>query len=243
VGVSLIDRDDEQLGKLIRHLRTGKRPATFTEGCPDDELLASYSGGLLDGLAKDQLESHLADCEICLDALTSACVATADPHLEPVPQRVIERAMGLIPDKQRSEGVFDLVVRLARDSLELVSTSMRVVPLATAGAIRGKRHPPKASSVKVEKELKRVSLFVEVEPLGGGLCQVSVTVKDGQESVAGAVRLNLISQGRQQASFLARRGSATFDRVTPGEYRLEVAQTRHPLVSMRLTITEGHDHG
>lgn len=53
----MITRDDDQLGKLIKDLKTGKRPAAFTESCPDDELLASYSDGLLDDLAKDRLES------------------------------------------------------------------------------------------------------------------------------------------------------------------------------------------
>ena len=48
-------------------------------------------------------------------------------------------------------------------------------------------------------------------------------------SVADGIRLSLLSGEREQASYLARQGSAIFEGIPHGEYRLVVAESGVPL--------------
>ena len=237
-GVNLIQRSDKQLERIIEGLKRSRQPADIGETCPDDNLLANFLTGSLPDAVAAWLESHLAGCFLCLDIFTAAALALDNADLENAPQSLVESAKTLVLSRSPDSSILDLVVGFVGDALELISTSMQVVSLPAAGVVRGKRHSSKPHGVRVKKELDKVSLFFEVEPIHGGLCQLSVTVKNGEETAPGAVRLSLISKGREQASFFAPQGTATFDRLPPGEYQLAVVQTRRPLVLMRLTIKE-----
>jgi hypothetical protein len=68
-----------------------------------------------------------------------------------------------------------------------------------------------------------------------------VTVKLRSGAIADNIRLSLMSGEREQASYLARQGSAIFDRIPPGDYRLKVSDSGHSAGSIRLTIKEGSD--
>ena len=66
---------------------------------------------------------------------------------------------------------------------------------------------------------------------------VKATPKAG--SVADGLRFSLLSRGREQASYMARQGSAIFERIVPGDYQLAVAESGNCLGTIELTIKEG----
>jgi hypothetical protein len=72
------------------------------------------------------------------------------------------------------------------------------------------------------------------------LSQVVVNVRANAGAVADGIRLSLMSGGREAASYLARQGTAIFDRIGPGDYQLEVSESGHSVGSIRLTIKEGY---
>ena len=132
------------------------------------------------------------------------------------------------------------MITLVLDSIRLVSTSGQVIQAVAPIGIRGKGQSPGTSILRVEKQLEKFTIVVEVERLEGDLCQVAVTVKLRSGAIADNIRLSLISGEREQASYLARQGSAIFDRIPPGDYRLEVFESGHSAGSIRLTIKESH---
>ena len=117
------DRDEEQFGMILRHLLPQKREQSRGTGCPDDENLAAYLSGSLTETQRGELENHLAACSFCLDELCAAHAATQEGREETVPRRVLDKAMALIPATHPAPDFLELVVRLVRDSLEVVSTT------------------------------------------------------------------------------------------------------------------------
>jgi hypothetical protein len=237
----VIDSNDEQLGRILAYLMAQK-PRNGRAGCPDAETLASYLADALTPTASEEMDTHLAQCTACLDELSAAHSSILVDEKETVPEALVMKAMALIPQAAREERFFDMVVRLARGSLELVSTTGQLVELPGLAGIRGKLESSRTTILQVEKEMGRFKVAVEVEPVEDELCQLAVTVRAGGALPADGIRLSLLAGGREQASYLARQGTAIFDRIAPGDYRLAISEANAALGSIRLTIKEGH-HG
>ena len=237
----MIDSNEEQIGRILAYL-IAQKPRNGRAGCPDDEMLASYLANGLTPAAGEEMETHLAQCTACLDELSAVHSSMLGDEKETVPEALIAKAMALVPQATHEEGFFDMVVRLARGSLELVSTTGQLVEVPGLAGVRGKLETPGTTILQVEKEIGRFNVAVEVEPVEDELCQLAVTVRAGGALPADGIRLSLLAGGREQASYLARQGTAIFDRVSPGDYRLAISENNSPLGSIRLTIKEGH-HG
>jgi hypothetical protein len=237
----VIDSNDEQLGRILGYL-LAQKPRNARAGCPDEEILASYLAGGLTPSMGEEMETHLAQCSTCLDELSAAQSSILGDEKETVPGALIAKAMALIPQAAQEEGFLDMVVRLARGSLELVSTTGQLVEVPGLAGVRGKPESPGTAILQVEKEMGRFKVAVEVEPVEDELCQLAVTVRGEGTLPADGIRLSLLAGGREQASYLARQGTAIFDRISPGDYRLAITEANAPLGSIRLTIKEGH-HG
>jgi hypothetical protein len=237
----VIDSNEEQIGRILAHLMAGKR-GNGRAGCPDEETLASYLAGGLTPTSGEEMESHLSQCTSCLDELSAAYSSLRGDEKETVPQAFVAKAMALIERDAQQESFFDIVVRLARGSLELVSTTGQLVGVPVLAGVRGKLESPGTTILQVEKEMGRFKVAVEVEPVEDELCQLAVTVRADGALPADGIRLSLLAGGREQASYLARQGTAIFDRISPGDYRLAISKANAPLGSIRLTIKEGH-HG
>jgi hypothetical protein len=235
----VIDPNEEQIGRILAYL-LAQKPRNGRAGCPDEEALASYLASGPTPAAIEEIETHLAQCTACLDDLSAAYSSMLGD--ETAPEALVTKAMALIPETAQEEGFFDMVVRLARGSLELVSTTGQLVEVPGLAEVRGKPESPGTTILQLEKEMGRFKVAVEVEPVEDELCQLAVTVRAGAELPADGIRLSLLAGGREQASYLARQGTAIFDRVSPGDYRLAITENNAPLGSIRLMIKEGH-HG
>jgi hypothetical protein len=181
---------------------------------------------------------HLAACSFCVDELVAAHKTAQEAAMEIVPQRVLDRAMGLVRAKQTSEGIFDVVVRLVKDSIELVSTSGQwITPMAPVPVgVRGRAQPSEASILQVEQEMGRFKVAVEVERIETDLCQVVVNVAADEGKAAEGVRVSLLAGGREQASYVTRQGEAVFDRIPQGEYNLALSEAGAPVGMIRLKM-------
>lgn len=237
----MIERDEDILVRRLQRLPQSRLARQVRSGCPDEEVLAGYLGGALVEADYSDMENHLTGCAYCLDELLAAHHAAQDEGREGVPAKAAARAMALLAKPKLTSEIFNLVVGLARDSLELISSSGRLVMPTLAAEIRGKGKPAGAGGdgiLRIEKTLGELQIAVEVERLDGNLCQVAVNVTPYGKSATDTLRLSLFSGAREQASFLARQGSAIFDRIAPGDYQLAVAAAGNVLGTIGLTIQE-----
>lgn len=201
-------------------------------GCPDEETLAQFLTGNLADDQRDKIEGHLALCSYCAQELVAGYKATETDEVTRVPQRVMVRAMALVPVK---EAFFDLAVRLMRESIELISTSGRVVPLLSP-VVRGEAKLAQSNALQVEQEVGRFKIAVEIDLNGTGTCQLTANVNEETGAPADGVRLTLTSEDREQASFLTRAGVVVFDRIAPGEYSIAVSESDNLVGKIRLNL-------
>ena len=234
----MIDPDEEEVERILRHLlaRRGKE-AGRTE-CPDEEVLASYLDGIGAEERRSDIEAHLADCAVCLEQAIVAYGAEGRGDAEEAHRELVERVMALVPASHGESLFLELVVRLVKNSLELISTSGKLVPITAPVGIRGRAKPLDTTLLQVEKEMGRLKVEVEVEAVEAGLCEVIVRVKDEGGRAAEGIRLTLFSKGREQASYLARQGEAVFDRIPQGEYNLAISDSGASVGRIRLRIME-----
>lgn len=232
----MVEQDEEQIGRLVGRLLSRTQKHSGRIGCLDEESLAAYLQGDLIDARRREIEEHLAACAFCVDELVAAHQAAQQSEVDTVPQPVLQRVIGLIPSTRKQIDVLNLVVRLVRDMLELVTTSGELVPATTPARIRGKSPGP--GTLQVAKDLDKIRVTVEVERTESELCQVTVDVTPTAEALADGLRLSLLSGDREQASYLARQGTVIFDRIPPGEYQLAVSESGNSLGVIRLTIKE-----
>jgi hypothetical protein len=234
----MFDQDEKKIQRVLQGLADKQLRIVSRSDCPDEEHLANYLSGLLSNEAKQFLETHLAGCTNCVDEIIAAHRATQDIATETVPQRVMDRAMGLVPAKQKSEGVFDVVVRMVKDSLELVRTTGEwIAPLTAAPVgVRGRAQPGDTSILQVEKQMGDFKVGIEVERVESGICQVAVSVVGQGGTPANNLRVSLLSGGREQASYLTKNGEAVFERIPQGAYDLQISDSNVLVGVVRLAM-------
>lgn len=231
----------EEVEVVLHRLLKAQRERTSGTACLGDELLAEYLTGRPSEEIRNAVEAHATVCASCTDTLVAA-YKSAQTFVDQMPsQSLVDKAKALIHRGTAPENWLDLVVTLVLDSIRLVGTSGRVIQAVAPIGIRGKGKSPGTSILRVEKQVEKFTAVVEVERLGGDLCQVAVTVKLRNGAIQDNIRLSLMSGEREQASYLARQGSAIFDRIPPGDYRLRVSDSGGSMGSIRLTIKEGCD--
>lgn len=233
-----MDRDEQRIGKILRHLLDQERERAGRVSCANEEDLASYLEGILGEEAQREVEGHVAKCSFCIEDLVAFRKAAQDSEMGIVPKRIIDRAMAVVPSFREEQNFLDLVVRIAKGALELLSTSGQAILPPAPLPIRGAPRPPETSSVQVEKEMGKLKVSVEVEREEEGLCQVSVRVSGQEGKPAEGIRLTLTSRRREQASYLTRQGEAIFDRIPPGDYNLAVLDSGTLLGTIRLRIVD-----
>ena len=205
-------------------------------GCPDEEALANYLGGQLATDLRAALDGHLAECSLCTAEVSAAYQAGAEVETEQPPQFLVERVKGLVPDKKP---VFDLVVRLTQDALELIRASVPVTWPAPAVPVRGGESPAAGKALGVTKYVGRFKVTVDLEAVEQGSCQLDVHVRDELGRPAEGVRLGLSSGGREQASFLtSAAGDIVFGGIAPADYQLTISDRGGFVGAIELSLTQ-----
>ena len=204
--------DEQEIGEILRRLSNRSGEVKSRQDCPDEESLALFLAENLPESRRSEVEAHLASCSFCLDDVVAAYQSGELTAGENVPRRLMARAMALITGR---EAILDLAVRLVKDSIELVSTSARLVT-APSPVVRGEPAPEVGNSLQVEQAVGRFRVAVELDLSEAGMCQVIANVTEESGTPAEGVRLSLSSGEREQASFLTRAGVVVFDRISTG---------------------------
>lgn len=234
----MIEQDELLLIRLLRPLLRREPGLKSPPDCPEDEAIGAYLHGGLSESARSEIEAHLADCGHCLNTFLAADAAAPGGQEAIVPSGLTARATALMPQSKSTGEVFTVVVEFVRDSLALIATSGRLIMPTPAAQIRGKEKSSDIAMLQIDSAIGQLRVGVEIERLEDDLCQVVVSATTTDGALADGLRFSLLSGDREQASYLARQGAATFDRVPPGEYRLAVTESGKSLGAVELTIKE-----
>jgi hypothetical protein len=224
--------DEDKIIGMLRRLWNAEPLNAERAECPDEESLSLFLNGELGSDARSEIEGHLAACSDCTEELVAGYKSVEPGALPRVPTALLEKAKAFVPEK---ETLLDLSVRILRGSLELISTTGRVVPLLHP-VVRGQAKPGEDNALQVEQKVGRFKIAVEIDVGTAENCQLTTNVAEEDGKPADGVRLTLNSDGREQASFLTRGGVVVFDRISPGEYSIAVSEADSLVGKIRLNL-------
>lgn len=258
---------DERIRRALVEIRE-KAHEIGALSCPDEELLAQYLDGTLAGPERDRVESHLRLCPECLDIVRleapqemQAALAEASARLRP---EMLERAKAIVPTGP-GDSAFDLVVRWARDGLQVIRSTLLEIPVGLQPSmipVRGegppspedRRRRPTPDSEGApdpgrpsDRELLRRRRIFE-----GVLAEVVLAVKENigwklfvllkdpetGESLSGIrVTLKHRTDGKVIDSVMDPNGLADFESIGSGEYLIELTRDGQSVGTIDLSLT------
>jgi hypothetical protein len=236
-GANMVYRSDEELEKIIQAQVRQRNLTAIREGCPDEDSLAAYLTGSISAREKNALEEHFASCEFCLTEVAAANEAGESTAKPRVPRWLMERATALV-ESRKQEGVFDLVVRFVKDSVELVRQSGDWITVMAPQpvTVRGTAAPDDTGILQMKKEMDGHRVTVEMERVESGACQLVLKVTAADGKPGDGLRVSLMAGDREQASYLTRQGQAIFENITRGSYTLVISRGGTGLGKIEISI-------
>ena len=198
----------------------------MTTTCPVEEKLADYHEGHLAEEDRLEMEEHLSDCPVCLDALvvTSTLVRGEDKlELESVPVRVTESAIDLIT-KRYLFSHYSWIEKLKQSVEALgskISDSLGLTPWRRwdYGTVRSSERVTLIDNlVSLKVPFKDIETEIEMEKTGPGMATIRVKLSQARKSMK-AVRVTLKTDKRETASYLLDGGEVLFEDTPFGHLR------------------------
>jgi hypothetical protein len=222
-----MDDLDRKIKKILRKSKKQDSDVT-SQKCPDSHLLASYADGVINQIDKGKVEEHLFQCSTCLDLVHGyQKVRMGEKHgtLPEVPGRLVDNAMNLVAAEETREGVFDVVLKFARETIEIISNpgNLAISHAAVPVPVRGEKGTVSANIITVNKIFSNVESAVYVERAGKDRVNIKAIVTDiGSGQPVDGLRISLFNPEFEMASHMAKKGKALFENVMFGKYVIKL---------------------
>ena len=213
--------------------------------CLNSEIIADYLEGRLGSQGRESVEVHLAQCRSCLEDVIVARQVfhqrSAD-CMKAVPPAVTQRAVAGL-DGTNGGTLWDLLsARLKAFFLEgsrLLHGIGYPFPDALA-PVRGSKVKVSDDLVLLAQSFAGLDTEIEIEKIDSCQANVKVTIF-GTDAEPFPVRVSLVKNEREVASYLVGRQAAFFDALPFGHYALVYTRNGANLGKYDFTIKEtGH---
>jgi len=236
---------EESIKEALCELADEKK-GQIRKRCPPEEMLSLYLGGALSEDEKTLVTEHLSFCSECLDIVAlevSAAKELEAEHAEvTVPSGAVDRAKKLVTSA-REKTLFDVVVRLYRDTLEVIHSTLQPLPPVTQPAfasLRSGNDKAGPKPLRMEKSFKGISAEIQLEASQKGLWSIQVFLKGTKGAdLPGGLRVTLkdLPLQRELQSAPVRDAVAVFEGLPAGDYGLEIREFGHIVGSASLCLT------
>jgi hypothetical protein len=189
------------------------------KSCPGEEMIADYLEGRLSAEAKEAIDAHLSECELCLEDLVIAGKAIRDAaELPAVPSGVTESAVRLVARRKTGvaeKGLKELIAAYAEKISDYVRYSF---PWRWQQAtIRSSKVATAPDLVVIKKVFRDIEAEIEIEKTGED--KAHIRVKAGGREKNG-IRVTLKKGEREISSQLLSAGYALFEDIPFGRYEI-----------------------
>ncbi len=192
--------------------------------CVSDEHLTDYLEGRLSPKQRGQVESHLSLCDQCLEyahVYRSISSASSINETAIAPAALTNQVIGGLD--RLDDG--SLVDWLAGHAIAVFFQGQRFLEqngkmgFTTLAPIRGNKTQVADDLVLLQKTFSDLETEISVEKIEHQLANVSVYIRKANPEKT-PIRVSLMSDDREVASYLADKGDAYFESVTFGHYAL-----------------------
>lgn len=228
----------ESLIKMIyRGFRRSQGPDP--EEHPDEEALACFCEGRLEKPEEERVKEHLLRCSRCAEAVAIA-LGPEPLQLKELPERLLERARAVSGESRDLPELFEIILRLKEDMLELLDTTGAILmgqELIPVPVLRSRSIKQFKDEVTILKDFKDLRIEARIVNKSGKEFNVAVSLKENvSQRLVKDLRVTLIREGVELESYLAGSGSVVFEHVALGRYRVDIANIRETVASLLLDI-------
>lgn len=234
---------DPELKELLTGYFRECAHALDSTQCPGEETLADYLGNRLPAAAQQALEQHLCRCDTCLEAVIAGAALPEEEGPEPItaiPCSALQKELSRI-GAEGTRPLPALWTRLAAVCRSLVNSLTEIIFFKQPEAVhvRGTKRIISPNLVVIEKTFKEIQLEIEIEKTGERTANIKVRAisPDAGARVDG-VRVNILKDSREIASFITAGGEALFENITFGEYTITVQHGEKRLGHLLLAVKE-----
>ena len=205
--------------------------------CLSDSEIGAYIEGSLSSGRKESFESHLAGCQECWKEFIAInrVINRKDAPAENVPEYLMEKAIGMFPEKR---SVFDVVLNLLRDSVKVLynSPDINIFTPLPVPALRGEKIMP-PEMIVLKKSFEDIEVELDIEKVAGSLCNIRVAVDDPRRKILmDTLRVELISEDRELVSGLLEDGETVLEDIGLGKYTIRINRKGKTLGEIALQI-------
>jgi hypothetical protein len=226
--LSLTQKSGKKRGftKVSEHDGKATSGVHMKKPCFNEEMLADYLEVRLTDAKRAEIESHIADCDSCLEDFTVAAplVRGGDhPDLDPVPDRVTEAAIRVLNKRNASQFVAPTkkVQRSIKDICSVIFKSLTPEPWGEPELvpIRSSKKVVSKGLIHLKKTFKNVDAEIEIEKTSAfkALIRVKLTQNNGQHK---GIRVTLKREHREISSQLFNGSTILFEDIPFGLYQL-----------------------
>ena len=192
--------------------------------CINDEHLTDYLEGRLSLKHRRKIETHLADCEHCIEDIEvyqNVMSISSNDKLSIVPPDSVKRIIKRLDYVEKGNLIDEITIRIKSLSFQwqrfLAIKGLTGSP--TLEPIRGNKTIISDDLVILNKSFSDLETEISIEKIDNKLANVSVSIsKVNPEKIP--IRVSLISEKREVASYLMGTGEETFESLQFGHYIL-----------------------
>jgi len=217
------------VGQLLRSRPRGN--------CPDESTLGAFADGVLAEAGQEEIIRHLSRCKICFATVSALRDLAERPEKEAacrVPEAALERARRLDP---AAKSALSVVIDFARGLAQILSASEGVISgrAFSPACARGETRAVSETLVTFSREFPPYQAEVDVEKTKPDRGEVTVTLLESGRLAAG-LRVSIFQKDAELESSMLDGGTAVFENLKFGEYRLEITRVGEPVGRIDLAM-------
>ncbi len=227
----------EQIVKII-HREWKLKGCPGSSEHPDAGSLACFLEDKLSLTDKQRVLQHLLYCDSCAESLSIQLRIQAHLSLD-VPEPLLERIKQLL-DKDRSENLLDIFIKLKEKALEIIQTSGDVLlgqELVPAPVLRSRKISEFKEELSILKDLQQIRILAKIQNKSTQSFNLTITVKDKLgNQLDKSLRITLIKDGLELESYISDSGSSFFENIPPGNYSVEISRQNQSAALIDLKV-------
>lgn len=209
---------------IERQLKKYYQSLDYIEGsdCPEPEEVAAYCDGKLSGSRKNSFETHLINCDSCLELVVASSVGVPEKELVSLFDRAADMVISFV-------GNLVHVLPTSDDFTLLPGTAMAVAGLRGSQAFEGEK-------IRFSKTFNDLTAQVDVAMIkpSGGIIKVRLT-RDNKP-LPEKIRVSLAQNHKEISSYLTEDGEVAFEYFAYGLYVLNFSRLKTNLGEMSIMI-------
>jgi hypothetical protein len=212
------------------------------KGCLSEEQFAGYLENTLSPGEKESVENHLLQCGTCLRKsifFTRAMEEMEHTGQVDVPEDLLERTKQL-SRRRTGRAAAEVVLSVGKNVITIIKDSARICtvpgPVALAARDSGKDETVHQVA-KISTTFHGMKADISLEKIDNAEFEIEARISNAASgNPLNDIRVNLVCDTKELASFLTENGSVLFRKVTFERYVLEMFKGKEFLGAVPVTL-------